>query len=882
MNAQRWNREELRERFGISARLAARIGALYSQRLAVSEALLEMAGPGSAIEAVLLDRALLSKDAPLDATRLAAIAGDSGEELALLPAGEDWRQLALAEEALADVGFGEPSPAAEADPAPAPAPAPAPEPGPAPAPEPAAETRALAVPGEAPPGLGEQRVAEAKLTLATSADPAAKTEALRLLQLAPIDSRELGGVLVAALRDEFAEVRGEAARAFARLGVDQDLADACAKLLSGDAEARRYAAARLIQLAGALPEAQRPLLVAVLLRALASGLDPEVRGDVFDALTVAWPEPSEPPLQEELLRALLPPLAADIDGLAGRVRRLLLRVAAASADLDGLALTLELESDRAVSQPLSRYLLSIAGELELAPERRQHYARRLADKVDRGVDLDPVYLRLEAALTSLGSFAIEPLVARLKQTRDVEARVLLVNLLDVICAESKLKPAELNSVLEVMLSTYQVAAQRAREAVINVQLFGEPRLGKRLRRRMAYELLIGIHQWRLQRVVDDISDAVTRLGAPAVDACVDVLEHAGQAEVRERVGRIIGELCEQLPGDADGLAAARKGLEFCAREIANPERQDKGELITSWGRIASRGDLDHEEVAAVIEGLRERIWGSSYTYKVLEGLGWAAASPAAPDEAREEVTGSFIGLLNERLPGAQGHARNRHGEQVFFIGHETTVYTELIPALLAGLAQIHGSSATPDALRETISRALIDKWRQLVAGQVIWGPMSTIRLGELVAQLGAHPETPSDTRLASAEALFERVDNTSVAAALASYATLEPKSKPLDKLLADVADQTMDLAADPGYQDDEDQRQLLTIVTRLLERSQLGASKSESNARKRRALQLLYDGARRQLPGAVSLLEELAGSEHLQANLKDEINERLPAWATPV
>ena len=72
MEGVRLGKEELIRAYGVSQRLAVRVGALLSKGFEVSGTLLEIAGPGSAIEKLLLHPEMLAL-ADLPAGRLAGL-----------------------------------------------------------------------------------------------------------------------------------------------------------------------------------------------------------------------------------------------------------------------------------------------------------------------------------------------------------------------------------------------------------------------------------------------------------------------------------------------------------------------------------------------------------------------------------------------------------------------------------------------------------------------------------------------------------------------------------------------------------------------------------------------------------------------------------------
>lgn len=281
----------------------------------------------------------------------------------------------------------------------------------------------------------------------------------------------------------------------------------------------------------------------------------------------------------------------------------------------------------------------------------------------------------------------------------------------------------------------------------------------------------------------------------------------------------------------------------------------------------------------MVEGLRARVWGSSWTYQVLEGLGWAASSPALDNEPRGEVVESFLTLLDGKMPGAQGHLRRRQEEEVFYLGPETTVYTEMIPALLGGLERIHAGAGTPDAFRRRIVDQLLRKWDEVTTFRVIWSPRLPITLGELLGRFARHPSSDSARRMAIVEALRTRETNFQVLAALGELADIAPRSTPLSRHLGEVAEIALRLIASQDMQVEEDQQHLLGVLQRLLHRPTLGPDRSASDGLKRRMLYVMFEAARGGLPGSVRLLEQLRDAGVLPRAMQRDLEQRLPEWA---
>ena len=78
MEGVRLGKEELVRTYGISQRLAVRVGALLTKGFEVSGTLLEIAGPGSAIEKLLLHPEMLASAERLTIAAVSKLARETG------------------------------------------------------------------------------------------------------------------------------------------------------------------------------------------------------------------------------------------------------------------------------------------------------------------------------------------------------------------------------------------------------------------------------------------------------------------------------------------------------------------------------------------------------------------------------------------------------------------------------------------------------------------------------------------------------------------------------------------------------------------------------------------------------------------------------------
>lgn len=865
----RGSRTELETRFGLGPRLRMRVGALLAHKVDVSETLLELARAGSAYEALLLAIDPKTDAAGLTTERLAELARglETPPDLIFVVQAQtdgEWRSVMCEEELIAEAGFEEAAvvPAAELFPVTGPALG--------------AQLQVVSVPEDE--RLDAEDSAAVRMTLLTGVDPAAKIEALRKLRYAQLADTARAQLLIRALGDEAPAVRAEAARALPDLGFPLELADAIARLATGTEAQRRLAVDHLTRRLPTAGGNERLVIFHVLAGALRSPLDPALRSAIIDGLGNAW-EPLD--LSDDgiadLVSVMVELLAEDLEGTLIPLRRLTRVVARHRPEaLRRAALSM---ADRTGVVEIRRTLLAMAAETAPPESERAELARRIVDAIDRGADLEPSHNWLEVGLISLGADAVDPLLERLAGETDNDVAIYLVRKLDDLGVHGGLKPAVKNRIYEAFLELFKHAAKHVGVVILEARLAADPQVGQRVRARMASELLDNVHRYRMARILEEMREAMVRIGLPALKPILDLLSSTHNRLQRERASEILGELCLRLSPGEKNLAGARRGLKYCEAAINDREWQDKGQLMVAWGKIASRPDLDEAEVEHVIEQLRERIWRSSDSYRVLEGLGWAAASPLVPHATAVEVTQQLLEILEGKMPqisAAQTHERAEG--TVFELGPETTAYTEMIPALLDGLERIFSRQGQRLALCQMILQRLLACWHDVIEYRVMWSPGTVIALGQQLGRLAQAEALTVRQRLDVIRALRVRQDHLPILEILVGYHDVDTSSPALDRELAELADLILEMLADPDYQDPEDLENLLGMLARLIRRPRLGTGVRDTRNRRQQILRALFEGARSELPAVIVMLRTLLDAEVLEEDEASEVRDRLRHW----
>ena len=270
MEGVRLGKEELIRAYGISQRLAVRVGALLAKGLEVSGTLLEIAGPGSAIEKLLLHPEMLAL-ADLPAGRPGRPTVEAIRKLARETGAASEGEFALAESSGrrarpgAGGGTARAGRLARAGREGADGAGPAAERPAAPAAQPGFGGLPVLDRKEASGLFNAEEIARLKLDALAGRDADERVSALRKLVYAPISAHEKGGIYLRALLDSAGPVRSEAMKAIVSLGFNRDMADAIQALFAGRGRARGAALRRIGDLMGRLNPAERKIALAVLL-----------------------------------------------------------------------------------------------------------------------------------------------------------------------------------------------------------------------------------------------------------------------------------------------------------------------------------------------------------------------------------------------------------------------------------------------------------------------------------------------------------------------------------------------------------------------------------------------------------------------------------------
>ena len=272
MRGIRLGRDELIAKFGLSNRLAARVGALLARKVDITAVPLELARPGSATERMLCHSRLLSEADNLSVDLLQAIAKECGVEEGPFDTatGEGWTTICLQEEMLAEEGWRET--AAERG-----------ETDLARREETMVRSHVLE-PEEASSLYTPEEIARLKLEALTATDSGNRVAAIRRLMYAPITREEKGGLCLKVLLDPISPARSEAVKALEALGFNREAAESLQRIFEGDERNRAMAIRRVGMLLEGVSESERRVLVEVLLETLREMTERGLAGHIIEVL----------------------------------------------------------------------------------------------------------------------------------------------------------------------------------------------------------------------------------------------------------------------------------------------------------------------------------------------------------------------------------------------------------------------------------------------------------------------------------------------------------------------------------------------------------------------------------------------------------------------
>lgn len=848
----RLDKKELREQYRVSERLAVRVGALLSRKLALTGALLEMASPGSPAEALLLSTALLEKAAKLTKKDVAAVlkrVKGAGEVPSLtVHAEEGLRVLCLEEELEADKGFSRSSGGALALP----------------------QSKALLRPDESKSLFSPEEIARLKFVLLTSADPKAKIEALRSALVSPLPPEEKGVLCLMALSDATPEVRRETAKALKHLGLDPDLTDSIRGLADADPKARSAALGALKRIGPKASPAERGVILRLLFSVLENEKDPAAASLGVDVLAEMAPAlAGSADALPDLVRLVIGLLASQFESLAPATRRLCRELGKAA--IGPLSRVLWSQAEKADDRRIRAYLLLLLSDLPLPEADKARLAAEVAKTVADWSDSDPDCRRLVAALDDLGRHGVDALIAAWPAVKE-EQQAFVLRIIDSQLARIE-APQDLGGRLAPFLLGIFLQARRSlRLAAMETRLAYHPCLSTDVKRKIAHELLRSAHDYRLDRVYDLTETVLHRMGLCSAEALLRAVDESPYQEVRLLALKVLS----RQVGAASDPADAKEVERICAwAERLMVEFPAQGDAARAVGTLAQGPLAPAGFVERVAAELRLRLGKSANTLDYVQALAALAGGPAVPTRVRMDLAMLFLELLEQEVSGDLAEETQTKEGTLLEVKRPAQLYTDFLPAVVEGLERVATAPGISESLLERVTTRMIAKWGDVSEYKVIWGPNAVMRLAEALGAIGSAAGTPLYLKLAVLGALRPRISNLTIAQILGRILTGPEEAEPFLRVCDDAMEELCRMAVHQDFREREDRLAILSTLGRLARRAKLSTNAKRTETLRRRAVDLLFDGLRDRMPGAREALGLIAEAEAVPKAQRAQVSQRL-------
>lgn len=848
---------DLTGRFGLSQRLAVRIGALLAAKVELTAALLEAAKPGSPLEAFLLRREVLSGAAELDTDRVQALAAEAKLDMDLAVEEQGGRRVVgLEEELAAAPEFAAPAaPPAGAGLALTPI-----DVDPMAALMPAAGAMAAAA-------LSAEDLAKIKLTILTGVDPRAKIEALRKVVLTTLPQNEKGLLLLRAISDESPDVRAEAAAGLRALGLDDATADAVRTLADGSAPEKRAAINALSHRAAGAGDAERAVVIAALAADLRGAPDPPRAAHLLRSLGDLAPHVARNhDFAAAVIRIAIRRLYAGPPEVSEAVAVFLEKMGHAEPGLLAGILWAEAES---APDKRSRAMLHVA--LSRIPQAAgaEKLARTTVALIASWSDADFDCRRAANALLPLGDHAVDALVEALKTVPPAQ-RPFLIRIADQVAERRETTDAAAERWGATLVEMIRTGRRPARIAALESRAIA--RASAATRERVTLQVISSAHDYNLEEVVH-LSDAfLRRVGAPAVRELLKSVRESPYPVERDIALRALDAILVDDPSLSRDAGDALRAMLDLYRTGKFP---NEPLLAKTLGRIAALSGAPAAAVRGTAVELRGMLRDFPARFELLEAYSWAVSSRHVEVDQKMSAGLTLLGLLDSRMPeDFVKQAWTNEGLQLS-ISRTSTAHTVLIPTLIAGLVRIALSGSSTDLFLEKITQGLLFHWKQVVDCEVMWSPGNVSELGSGLGRIAARRETPLHLRLNVIDALRVRIVHVPVARMLGEALALEETSKRMDGLCAAVAKDLCELAVHRDFQDPDDRSALLVSLGQIARRARLAPEAGVGEDLRRRIVELLFDGARAGVAGTRESLEAFPKAEGVPAAMRTAILERL-------
>lgn len=764
MEPFRADRNELRERFGFSARTGARISALAQKGLYFTEAALEVIAEDENLVKTVLSGKFMEQAGQMDPHRLTTLlrehaAKDVADEVGLAISGKG--VVHLVDEAVAD---GKDAKGA-------------------------VELRVRTGERNFRYHWTDTEIEKIRLTLATSARKDEKIEAVRKIAVSDLSAEDKGTLFLETLNDPDPDVKKEAVTALGTIGLKRRIVDVFAALLSDDTGERTKAARMLLEFAEKAEGGDLFIVLMMVNGFLASDPDPEVEIVLIDIFsTLSFLIVRDEHVFRRTVRRIVGRMQKTGFAALATTEKFLRKISSLDPDLFYRIVFGE-EVRHADDLALKSILLLNLSELPALDKKRRH---ELLAAVISGMfgapEMDDSYWRLQSAVANLCPEFYGRIVEIFGGLKTDEQRRAL-RMLNRAVTDAPPQNAKIAKALgEFLLCALQDLPLGLRLIAYESDIPGLKGITDttltgivRLLFKSADETLLSSTRTKIETCLAAVPRAAV---TGAAEIIFDKNASAGRAEMALR---ILGQIALEC---ADLDAAARKkilGVYAHLKENFPTERVRPGTIV-ALGKIAATAFVAPDEPDELYDFLMENA-GEDDIDAVSEAVGYIAGGKHASLRKRFDASFFLMEQLNRPLSDdLLDSEKNSDGDTVFCTRPDSERYTVLIPILLSSIERLAVGPAITDTLRENLARALLVKWKQLAAVRITWSPFAMHRLTEALAAIGVSERVPLYLKIKIADALTAALNFTHAAIAVAKIcAGCTEKSPLLDKIAQKAA-----------------------------------------------------------------------------------------------
>jgi len=855
------DRDALINRYGLSRRLAARIVALLSKKVDVSPTLLEVAAADGALEAVLLDSALLTEPQKIEQDHIQAQARQQGfkdsDLLRLVGGSECWRTIALEDDVLAERVAG------EAD----------------------ASLVGTELMRAAPGGISRleteelftpEQVARLKLTALTSQKMEERIEALRKLVFAPMGDSQKASIFVNTLTDPTADVRvrREAVRALEQIGLRSDLAETVRGLFDASEEDVVYAVRRLGALVEHAGEAERGVTLAAVLGLFDETDSQQVLSELLGLISHSAPTLGKSPQRtEQFVRSALRHLARRFEELRRGVEEALL---ACHREVPGVVGDLLWnEIGRSKDGTVRSFLVNFCSAVAKDDER----LRELAEIAVREI-VDPALLerertQLRYGLVRLGEPAARTVIERLRGRTGRDCAE-LIRLLDVVCTEGDVTDSTVNEAVRVLLDQLQLGEQVSRRLILEAAICGDKRVEEPLQSRLAVELLAHITEFRLPGTAEAIYRTLAKIGPPAARPLFDYVVRRYPSDDAEDAFIGLGKIA-RAHGDAIPPELWQEVFDY-AVGLFDDHDVKRGGFAIALAYMCGYGSAGARVFERVLNAMKERVWKARYTFEILDALGIMAGSENARPKHQRELFEMFDEIVHKEGPERIGVRRMTAEGPVYEFGAEVLFDTRAVPSLVRGLESICASEQATGPLRREVIKRLLTLWEGVSNVRVVWSPAAVDALVSAMCGAACCAQVRVDIRVRIARSLLRFLNKVSVVRSMGRICSQHEPHREMQQLCIEAGEKMLETWENCDQQDEERKVALLESVGKLAADTALDAQNPRVKRLRDNFVDVLCQALRSGIDEARAPLGWMGDCPDLPERQREEIRDRLSRY----